>query len=290
MEVGGQFFSEPIVQRIAGQVAAQPSLSRRQLASQVCRWLDWRAPNGEFQEMAARKALPLGLIDAQVWARDPQAHGQSAQRHRRPQAEKESQKWLDGLTAVSRAKAQAPALTWVSVADQEADCYALFDQARAEVGGPELLVRARHNRATLPTLAPLRAHLATQRPAGIQTLHVPRQGRRRARRARLEIRLGRHHPDVPCTEYFEEAQWQARVAFVYRDPKKAEEPPPPLRTALRMVAELGGFLGRKGDGEPGAQTLWRGLQRLDDITLSWIAFRSGGTLLDALVSSQRGYG
>jgi len=29
---------------------------------------------------------------------------------------------------------------------------------------------------------------------------------------------------------------------------------------------LGGFLGRKGDGEPGTQTLWLGLQRLDDIT------------------------
>ncbi|NTU49083.1 MAG: hypothetical protein HGA84_08805, partial [Syntrophobacteraceae bacterium] len=32
------------------------------------------------------------------------------------------------------------------------------------------------------------------------------------------------------------------------------------------TASLGGFLGRKGDGEPGTTTLWRGLQRLDDIT------------------------
>jgi hypothetical protein len=29
---------------------------------------------------------------------------------------------------------------------------------------------------------------------------------------------------------------------------------------------LGGFLGRKCDGEPGTQTLWLGLQRLDDLT------------------------
>ncbi|MBS1270836.1 MAG: hypothetical protein MAG794_01804 [Gammaproteobacteria bacterium] len=42
--------------------------------------------------------------------------------------------------------------------------------------------------------------------------------------------------------------------------------PPTLYEAMRMVAALGGFLGRKGDGEPGAQTLWRGLQRLDDLT------------------------
>lgn len=41
--------------------------------------------------------------------------------------------------------------------------------------------------------------------------------------------------------------------------------PPTLRDAVRMTAKLGGFLGRKGDGEPGVQTLWRGLRRLADM-------------------------
>ena len=36
-----------------------------------------------------------------------------------------------------------------------------------------------------------------------------------------------------------------------------------------MVATLGGFLGRKSDGEPGTQTLWLGLQCLDTITAMW---------------------
>jgi hypothetical protein len=31
------------------------------------------------------------------------------------------------------------------------------------------------------------------------------------------------------------------------------------------VAGLGGFLGRRGDGDPGWQTLWRGWQRLRDL-------------------------
>ena len=35
----------------------------------------------------------------------------------------------------------------------------------------------------------------------------------------------------------------------------------------REVAKLGGFLGRKGDGEPGWQTLWRGWQQLDLMTI-----------------------
>ncbi|HEX4068953.1 MAG TPA: IS4 family transposase, partial [Candidatus Babeliales bacterium] len=31
------------------------------------------------------------------------------------------------------------------------------------------------------------------------------------------------------------------------------------------VASLGGFIGRKSDGDPGWQTLWRGLLRLFDM-------------------------
>ena len=45
--------------------------------------------------------------------------------------------------------------------------------------------------------------------------------------------------------------------------------PPTLREAVRMLATLGGFLGRKCDGEPGSETLWRGLQRLDDIVQAY---------------------
>jgi hypothetical protein len=45
--------------------------------------------------------------------------------------------------------------------------------------------------------------------------------------------------------------------------------PPTLREAVRMVASLRGFLGRKCDGEPGTKSLWLGLQRLDDLTAMW---------------------
>jgi len=34
------------------------------------------------------------------------------------------------------------------------------------------------------------------------------------------------------------------------------------RNLLRAVARVGGFIGRKSDGEPGWQTIWRGWQRL----------------------------
>lgn len=41
-----------------------------------------------------------------------------------------------------------------------------------------------------------------------------------------------------------------------------------LREFWRGVARLGGFIGRKSDGEPGWQTLWRGWQRLQDLAWS----------------------
>lgn len=45
--------------------------------------------------------------------------------------------------------------------------------------------------------------------------------------------------------------------------------PPSLRDAVRWIAKLGGFLGRKSDGEPGVKTVWRGLRRLHDIANTW---------------------
>jgi hypothetical protein len=81
-------------------------------------------------------------------------------------------------------------------------------------------------------------------------------------------KLGREVPQAPCTVYFQESEWKALMVFTTKNPVVPAEPPT-LREALRRVAALGGFLGRKGDGEPGTQTLWLGLQRLDDIVAMW---------------------
>jgi len=88
-------------------------------------------------------------------------------------------------------------------------------------------------------------------------------------------KLGRETPDVPCTVYFEEAEWKALMAYVTKNPVPPAKPPS-LREAMRLVAGLGGFLGRKGDGNPGTQTLWLGLQRLDDIAETYKVFAHPG--------------
>ena len=56
------------------------------------------------------------------------------------------------------------------------------------------------------------------------------------------------------------------------------EQPPSLRAMIRAIGRLGGFLARKSDGEPGTETLWRGLQRMDDITAALISFRTAHKL------------
>jgi len=81
-------------------------------------------------------------------------------------------------------------------------------------------------------------------------------------------KLGREIPNVPCTVYFEDAEWKALVAYITRNPVPPTEPPS-LREATRMIATVGGFLGRKSDGEPGTKSLWLGLQYLDVMTAMW---------------------
>jgi len=101
-------------------------------------------------------------------------------------------------------------------------------------------------------------------------------------------KLGRETPEVPCTVYFGEFEWKALVGFINHNPIPPPKPPS-LREAIRLVARLGGFLGRKGDGEPGTETLWRGLQRLDDIAEAWQMF-SQWFLPSGPVSSYHHYG
>lgn len=42
--------------------------------------------------------------------------------------------------------------------------------------------------------------------------------------------------------------------------KKPPQQVPSLNAVVRLIAQLGGFLGRKSDGEPGAKTLWLGMR------------------------------
>lgn len=78
--------------------------------------------------------------------------------------------------------------------------------------------------------------------------------------ARL-MRLGRTCPELDTELMFDRDEWQAAFILNKRKPPAS---PPTLNETIRLVAMLGGFLARKGDGEPGVKTIWLGLQRVMD--------------------------
>lgn len=320
---------------------------------------------------------PLGLIDVQCWARNPEDFGKKHERHTLPIEQKESNKWLKSFRALAALQAGCPDTVLVSVGDREADIYEFFIEAQQNGNGAHVLVRAERDRLLADGQGHLWEYIGSRPVSGIQTIHVPRRGTRAARQAVLEVRysqvrlqpprrkqelagvtawavlarevgaqegveplewmllttlevnsfesateklgwycgrwgievyhrtlksgcrieqrqlgsagsiqaclaidmvvawriyqltkLGREVPEVDCTVFFEEAEWKALVAYKTQNSLPPPKPPT-LREAIRMVASMGGFLGRKCDGEPGTQTLWLGLQRLDDLTAMW---------------------
>jgi hypothetical protein len=346
----------------------------------------------------------MGLVDIQVWARDPQEFGKRVTRYQRPIEQKESYKWLKSFEAAARLQRQlGAATTVVSVGDREADLYELFLLAQKDPANPKLLVRAEQDRRLQGNDANLWRYMESQAVAGQRPLHLPRRKGRAQRDCVLEVRfaqvelrapkrhpslgslsvwavyvievdppspkeaiewlllttlevssfeqalekidwynkrwgieeyhralksvcrienrqlgdrtvwqnclaidlvvawriehikkLSRTRPLAPCSIAFEQHEWQALLAF--KRPKLLlPSLEPNLREITRLTAELGGFLGRKGDGEPGSTTLARGLQRLQDIAAAFLIFKQHHALQQLLdsnppVASHKGYG
>lgn len=79
-----------------------------------------------------------------------------------------------------------------------------------------------------------------------------------------------------CEVAFTPEEWQA-LACYHQRVACPPTTPPPLKDATLWLAQLGGFLARKRDGEPGVIVLWRGLTRLRDITQMWRLTRAPTT-------------
>lgn len=80
--------------------------------------------------------------------------------------------------------------------------------------------------------------------------------------------INRTDPLSPCTTVLTAIEWQALYMRIHKTsalPKTI----PTTHQALRWVAQLGGFLGRKSDGEPGVVVIWRGWKRLQDLAATW---------------------
>jgi Transposase Tn5 dimerisation domain/Transposase DNA-binding len=81
--------------------------------------------------------------------------------------------------------------------------------------------------------------------------------------------LGRECPELPCDVALDDDEWQAVYAAVKKQPPPAR--PPSMKTIVGLIASLGGWLGRKCDGEPGPKAMWVGMQRMTDLAMGWRA-------------------
>ena len=64
---------------------------------------------------------------------------------------------------------------------------------------------------------------------------------------------------MPCDAVFDPEEWQAAWIVAHR--AKPPDTSPPLGQMVRLIAGVGGFLGRKQDGHPGPKAIWEGLQK-----------------------------
>ena len=86
------------------------------------------------------------------------------------------------------------------------------------------------------------------------------------------VRMGRTCPNLDAHLFFDPDE--IRGAYLLK--KLRPQPNPALNEVIRLIARAGGFLGRKGDGEPGAKTLWEGLRDVRASALTLQALRELG--------------
>ncbi len=81
----------------------------------------------------------------------------------------------------------------------------------------------------------------------------------------------RSKPDEPADRWLEQEEWEA-LCVQASGGGAAPMESPTIKEAVLMIAKLGGFLGRKSDGDPGSDVLWRGLAKLKIYATAWRVF------------------
>lgn len=82
-------------------------------------------------------------------------------------------------------------------------------------------------------------------------------------------KVNRSQPNEPCTTVLAKHEWKALYCTIHKT-RNLPQKVPSVKDAVRWIGQLGGFLGRKGDKEPGITVIWRGWQRLTDISATWL--------------------
>lgn len=130
--------------------------------------------------------LPLGVLDAQCWARPPAA---SSGRGRNAKSidEKESFRWLEAFQKAAAAARRMPQTQLVVITDREGDLYELHDAAQLGPANLHALIRAQHDRK-LECHQKLWSFMAAQPVGQTRSVHLPRRRAQPARTAQVQVR------------------------------------------------------------------------------------------------------
>lgn len=79
--------------------------------------------------------------------------------------------------------------------------------------------------------------------------------------------------EANCEKYFDAEEWKA-VYLVRNQGEPLPPEPPSVSEFVLSVAQLGGYLNKKGQGPPGSKTLWRGLRKMEAYTEAFRAFQN----------------
>jgi hypothetical protein len=131
------------------------------------------------------EGVPQGFIYQEAWARDPKTLGKKHKRRQLETKDKESQRWLDTLSASEEA---IPGdIDVITIADREADIYDFFAHPRRE--GSHLLVRIAYNRRVEHEAKYLWDAVGESPVLGEVTVELCRKGDQPPREATLTIRI-----------------------------------------------------------------------------------------------------
>jgi len=78
------------------------------------------------------------------------------------------------------------------------------------------------------------------------------------------MRIGRVQPDISCTAVLSDMEWQIAYKVINNE---CPSHPPTVSEAVKMIAQIGGYLARKSDGPPGMKNIWRGLAKIKNMEM-----------------------
>jgi len=151
------------------------------------------------------EGLPLGVLGAQCSSATPRAREDLRPSSAIPIEDKKTFAWIKGLRECNDLAAELPDTRQVCVMDREADFYELFDEQRRSCG-VELLVRAKHDRATSEELNLFGA----VRDSPVQSqlrIPVPRQSSR-AKKSKQKARVGHEQRTAQVNLRYREVEFR----------------------------------------------------------------------------------